>query len=131
MRVIKTGLPETGAPLSWAVEREGILYTAQVPIHPDGSIETGAFQKQARLVMDNLAMTLEAAGGGLSDLAQVIIYLTDASDVATMNAVYADYIAPPYPNRATLIIKALAIPGARVEIVAHAHIPREPAAARA
>ena len=39
-----------------------------------------------------------------------------------MNAVYRAYFEPPYPNRATVVVAALLIPGANIEIVAHAHI---------
>jgi len=125
MRVIETGLPDTGAAFSWAVERDGIVYTAQVPIREGGEIETGAFGDQARLTLENLKATLRAAGIGPGDLTQVVIYLTDVANVEEMNEIYADFISPPYPNRATLIVSALAVPGMCVEILAHAHLPSE------
>ena len=38
---VETGLPRFPAPLEWAVVSDGIIYTVQVPIKADGSIETG------------------------------------------------------------------------------------------
>jgi hypothetical protein len=40
-----------------------------------------------------------------------------------MNAVYAPYFSEPYPNRA-VFVTGLVVPGARIEIVAYAHIGR-------
>ena len=40
-----------------------------------------------------------------------------------MNAVYAKSFSKPYPNRATIIAQ-LMVPGARIEILAYAHIGR-------
>src|SRR5262249_30239629 len=62
-QVIKTHLPGDEAPIEWAVSADGILYTAQIPIRSDGSIETGDIGKQADLTFDNLKRSLEAAGG--------------------------------------------------------------------
>ncbi len=53
-KVIKTHLPGEEAPIEWAVSADGILYTAQIPIRADGSIETGDIAKQADLTFTNL-----------------------------------------------------------------------------
>ena len=75
-KVIKTHLPGEEAPIEWAVSADGILYTAQIPIRADGSIETGDITKQADLTFTNLMRTLEAAGGSPADVTQVLVYLT-------------------------------------------------------
>ena len=41
-----------------------------------------------------------------------------------MNAVYAEYFQKPFPNRATIVAQ-LMVPGARIEIVAYAHVGRK------
>ena len=120
-QAVKSGLPAPGAPIEWATIAGGVLYTAQIPIRADGSIETGDIAAQARLTFDNLKRTLQAAGGGLDDVAQVLIYLPDPKDFAGMNAVYGEYFGKPYPNRATIVAQ-LMVPGARIEIVAYAHV---------
>lgn len=120
-KAVKSGLPVPTAPIEWATLANGILYTAQIPIKPDGSIESGDIVTQTRLTFDNLKKTLKAAGGSLDDVAQVLVYLPDPKDFPGMNAVYAEYFAKPYPNRATIVAQ-LMVPGARIEIVAYAHV---------
>jgi 2-iminobutanoate/2-iminopropanoate deaminase len=122
--VIKTHLPGDGAPIEWAVTADGVLYTAQIPIREDGEIETGPISRQADLTFANLKRTLEAAGGSLDDVTQVLVYLTDKQDFEGMNAVYRQYFSKPYPNRATVIVAGLMVPGAVIEIVAYAHLKR-------
>ena len=120
----KTHLPSEDAPLEWAVTADGILYTAHVPLRADGSIEDGPIERQAEVTFDNLKRTLEAAGGALDDVTQVLIYLTDPAVFQGMNAVYRRFFAKPYPNRATVIVAGLMVPGAVIEIVAYAHLKR-------
>lgn len=120
-RAVETGLPKVGRPLEWATIANGVLYTTQLPIKADGSFDTGDIERQTELTLNNLQKTLEAAGGTMDDITQVIVYLSDARDFDAMNAVYARYFSEPYPNRATLIGN-LVIPGVRVEMIAYAHI---------
>lgn len=118
---VKTHLPKVSAPLEWATTADGVLYTAQIPNREDGSIETGDISVQAELTLDNLRRTVEAAGGSMDDVTQVLVYLPDKADFPGMNAAYAKAFKPPYPNRAT-IIADLMVPGAKIEIVAYAHV---------
>jgi len=118
---VKTHLPAVSAPLEWATTADGILYTAQIPNREDGSIETGDIRVQAQLTLDNLRRTVEAAGGSMADVTQVLVYLPDPLDFAGMNEIYAKAFQPPYPNRAT-IVASLMVPGARIEVVAYAHV---------
>jgi enamine deaminase RidA (YjgF/YER057c/UK114 family) len=120
---VKTGLPAPSAPIEWATIADGVLYTAQIPLKPDGSIETGDIGAQTELTLENLKRTVKAAGGGMADVAQVLVYLPDAKDFPGMNAVYRRYFPEPFPNRATIVAQ-LMVPGARIEIVAYAHIGR-------
>jgi len=121
---VKTHLPSEEAPLEWAVTADGILYTAHVPLRADGSIEDGSIERQAEVTFDNLKRTLEAAGGSLDNVTQVLVYLTDPAVFQGMNAVYRRFFAKPYPNRATVIVAGLMVPGAVIEIVAYAHLKR-------
>ena len=122
--VVKTHLPGEDAPIEWAVTADGILYTAQIPIRTDGSIETGDIEKQADLTFDNLKKTVAAAGGTLADVTQVLVYLTGKEHFVKMNEVYRRYFSKPYPNRATVIVAGLMVPGAVIEIVAYAHLKK-------
>ena len=120
-QAVKTHLPSDRAPIEWATTADGILYTAQIPIREDGSIETGDITKQATLTLENLKRTVEAAGGTMDDVTQVLVHLTTKDAFAGMNAVYEKFFRKPHPNRAT-VISGLMVPGALIEIVAYAHI---------
>lgn len=126
---VKTHLPAVSSPLEWATTADGILYTAQIPNREDGSIETGDIRAQAELTLSNLRRTVEAAGGSMDDVTQVLVYLPDPSDFAGMNEVYARSFKRPYPNRATIVAN-LMVPGAKIEVVAYAHVGGRAAAAR-
>ena len=119
-KAVKSGLPVPSAPIEWATLANGILYTAQIPIKSDGSIETGDIATQTRLTLDNLKKTLKAAGGSLDDVAQVLVYLPDPR-IPGHECGLCEYFGKPYPNRATIVAQ-LMVPGARIEIVAYAHI---------
>jgi 2-iminobutanoate/2-iminopropanoate deaminase len=124
-QVVSTGLPlDPAAPIEWAVAADNVLYTAQIPIREDGSIETGDIAAQADLTFANLERTLRAAGGTLEDVTQVLVYLTDKTAFQGMNEVYRRYFKKPYPNRATVLVAGLMVPGAVIEIVAYAHLKR-------
>jgi enamine deaminase RidA (YjgF/YER057c/UK114 family) len=119
---VDTGLSQLKAPLEWATIAGGVLYTAQVPIKSDGSIEKGDAVAQVDQTLRNLKQTMEAAGGSMDDVTQCVVYLTDAKHGSALNEVWPRYFKAPYPNRATVIVTALVVPGIVVEVVAHAHI---------
>ena len=116
--------------MEWATRAGDLLFTAHIPIRPDGTIETGDIRTQTTLTLANLAQALAAAGLSRRDVTQVVVYLTDINDRDGYNAVYRDFFAPPYPNRATVIAAGLAVPGMRIEMVVHA-VASKPARAAA
>lgn len=120
--IVDTGLPALAQPFSWAVKASGLLFTAHGPVRPDGSIDTGAIEDQARLTFANLRRAVEAAGGRLDDVTQVLIYMTDVQDMPRIDAVYREFFAAPYPNRSSMGVSGLVVPGMRIEIVAYAAI---------
>jgi enamine deaminase RidA (YjgF/YER057c/UK114 family) len=120
-KAVATGLKRAKSPFEWATLANGILYTAQVPVRADGSIEVGDIARQTALTLDNLKRTVVAAGGTMADVTQVLVYLPHPGDFAGMNAVYRRYFPRPFPNRATVVANLMA-PGARIEIVAYAHV---------
>ena len=126
--VIDCGLPALAQPFSWAVRGAGLLFTAHGPVRQDGSIDTGPIESQARLTFANLQRAIQAAGGSLSDVTQVLIYMLDISDMKAIDAVYREFFVPPYPNRSCMAIAGLVVPGMKLEIVAYAAItPVQPA----
>ncbi len=120
--VIDTGLPVSRAPLEWATLANGALYTAQIPIDTNGKVVEGGAAAQARQTLENLKQTMVAAGGSMDDITQVLIYVTATEHLAPVNKVYAEYFTAPYPNRAAMVISALAREEMWVEMIVYAHI---------
>ena len=121
---VRTGLAPEPAPFSHAVTANGILFTAHLPIRPDGSAETGSATEQAELALSNLKHAVEAAGATLDDVAQVILYITRTEDKPAIDEVYARYFRRPYPSRACIVVAGLVVPGTRIEVLAYAAMPQ-------
>jgi enamine deaminase RidA (YjgF/YER057c/UK114 family) len=122
-KYVDSPLTAPNAPLNWAVTAPAgeMFYAAHLSFGPDGYVD-GTIEEQTRQTMENIKGSIEAAGGTMADIAQCLIYLTDAGDAAGMNKVYGEYFSDPYPNRATVVVAALLVPEAKVEIVAYAHL---------
>lgn len=120
--VVKTGLLPSTAPVNGTVRAGNVIYSVQVARdQTTGKTVAGGIEEQMRQTLKNLKQAIEAGGGTLEDVAQVIIYLTRKSDFDGMNKVYKEFFQQPYPSRATVIADLMG-ENALVEIVAHAHV---------
>lgn len=122
-QAVETGLSPETAPYSHAVVANGMLFTAHLPIRPDGSVETGSASAQTELALSNLKKAVEAAGATLDDVAQVVLYITRIEDKPAIDQVYSRYFRRPYPSRACIVVSGLAVPGTRIEVLAYAAVP--------
>jgi reactive intermediate/imine deaminase len=109
--------PQAIGTYSQAVQAGKTVYlSGQVPLDPTtGQLVTGDFHAEVRQIFENLSNVAQAAGGALSDLVRVGVYLTDLNDFTKLNEVMAQYLKAPYPARSTIQVSALPR-GARVEI---------------
>jgi len=109
--------PAAIGPYSQAVRVGNTVYlSGQIPLLPaTGVMLEGNVEAQARQVFDNMQAVCRAAGGSLSDIARLGIFLTDLGDFAAVNAVMAEYFTAPYPARSTVQVSALPR-GAQVEV---------------
>ena len=101
---------------------DGIAYIAGMTAR-----ESDDVYGQATRIFEKIKRLIESAGGTMADVTQVLVYLPDPADFPGMNAVYQRHFPKPYPNRATIIAK-LMVAGARIEIVAYAHVGKAGAA---
>jgi 2-iminobutanoate/2-iminopropanoate deaminase len=86
----------------------------QVPGKSD--LVAGGFEEQARQAMENLKAAVEAAGSKMERVVKCSAFLTEASDFAAFNATYMKYFPTDPPARSTVIVKALVLAGAKIEI---------------
>jgi enamine deaminase RidA (YjgF/YER057c/UK114 family) len=77
---------------------------------------------EARLVMERLKRTLEAAGGTMDDLVSVQVFCSDIAQYDTFNKVYASFFKAKHPARAFIGSGPLLF-GARFEVQAVAVKP--------
>lgn len=109
--------PKAIGPYSQAVKANGFVYTSgQIPLDPaTGELLQGDFDAMVRRVFANLGAVLTEAGSSFSKVVKATVYLTDMSDFAAMNAVYASTFGDHKPSRTTVAVAALP-KGARIEI---------------
>lgn len=110
-------LPPPVGPFSPAIQYGDLLFmSGQVGIDPgSGKLAEGGIEAQTEQVLRNLKILLEACNKKLDDAVRVGVYVTDMSQFARMNAVYAKHFAQPFPARTTIGVAALPL-GALVEI---------------
>jgi 2-iminobutanoate/2-iminopropanoate deaminase len=73
-------------------------------------------EAEAKLVMDAIQRTVEAAGMGMDDIVSVQVFCTDVSNYEAFNGVYRTYFHGDYPARAFLGSGKLLF-GARYEVM--------------
>jgi 2-iminobutanoate/2-iminopropanoate deaminase len=119
----KAPAPFQGAPYSQAVVHGDLVFAAgQIGVDPaTGQVVEGGIEAQTDRAMKNLAAVLEAAGSSLANALNVSIFIVDFADFPAMNEVYATYVGPEFPARATVQIAGLPS-GALVEIALVAHM---------
>ncbi len=117
-QIIKTDkAPQAIGTYSQAVKCGKTVYlSGQIPLVPETmELIEGDMATQIRRVLDNLNAVAEAAGGRLTDIAKLNVFLTDLTHFPTVNTVMAEYFAEPYPARAAIGVAALP-KGAQVEM---------------
>ena len=116
--------PNAIGPYSQAVRVGDTVYlSGQIPLDPQTmELVEGDIGARARRVFDNLAAVMEEAGGSLSDIVKLTIYLVDLEQFGQVNEVMAEYFDAPFPSRATIAVAALPT-GAPIEVEAVAHLP--------
>jgi 2-iminobutanoate/2-iminopropanoate deaminase len=110
--------PKAIGPYSQAIKTGNLLFlSGSLPFDPAGKADYSKLDvtTQTRRVIDNIALTLSAAGLTLDDVVSATVYVTDVNDFAAVNAVYATYFKPPYPARTFVEVSNL-LRGVKVEI---------------
>lgn len=109
--------PRPIGPYSQAVQYGNLVFSSgQIPIDPtNGELVTGDIAKETEQVFANLAAVLAAAGTELGRAVKTTVFLTDMSQFAKVNEVYARHFREPFPARSTIQVAALP-KGVSVEI---------------
>ena len=113
-----TGAPAAIGPYSQATVAGGrtVYCSGQIALDPSTQeLVTGDIQAEADQVLRNLQAVLEAAGASLNHVVKTTVFLSDMSQYAAVNEVYARYFSESRPARAAVAVAGLP-KGVRVEI---------------
>ncbi len=101
--------PKAVGTYSQAVKVGSTVYlSGQIPLVPESMIlHEGDMAAHIRQVLDNLQAVAQAAGGDLTDIVKLNIYLTDMEHFALVNEIMAEYFQEPYPARAAIGVASL------------------------
>ncbi len=94
-----------------------VFVSGQLPLGADGKIVGYTPKDQARKSLDNMRLTLTAAGLGMENVVKTTIFLQDMDDFGAVNEVYAEHFSEPFPARSTVQVARLP-KDVRVEIEA-------------
>ncbi|GGF50485.1 enamine deaminase RidA [Azorhizobium oxalatiphilum] len=104
--IVTPSAPPPAGTYSQAMEASGtfLFLSGQTPRLPDGTrLKDRPFEEDIHQVMRNLTAVAEAAGYNLkTDCVKVLAYLTDLSNKAVFDRVYAEYIGNPPPARSVV-----------------------------
>jgi 2-iminobutanoate/2-iminopropanoate deaminase len=104
--------PAAIGPYSQAIRLGNLIFTAgQGGIDPaTQQVVAGGIAEQTARTLENLKAVLESAGSSLAQVVKATVFLKDMNDFASMNAVYAKYLAPEgilAPARTTVEVARL------------------------
>ena len=98
--------PEKGAtpkgPYSPGIVVDGttLYVSAQGPFDPEtGEVVGTSFEEQVEQVFENLNVIVEDAGGTLSDVVKLTVFITDWAHFGPMNEICLRWFSEPYPAR--------------------------------
>jgi reactive intermediate/imine deaminase len=102
---------------SQAVKAGDTVYlSGQIPLDAETmTLVEGDMTVQATTIFNNMKAVAVAAGGGLHQIVKLTVFLTDLTELATVNEVMMRYFQMPYPARTSIQVAALP-KGAAIEI---------------
>lgn len=103
--------PKAVGTYSQAVKAGNTVYlSGQIGLDPVSQLLVDGFEAQTHQVFKNLRAVCQAAGGELSDVVKLNIFVVDLAHFAKLNEIMGQYFSEPYPARAA--VQAAALPKA-------------------
>lgn len=123
MKTVSTDkAPAAIGPYSQAKICGDLVFTSgQIPVDPETSqIDGDTIEQQTHRACKNIAKLLKAAGSDINNVVKTVCFLSDISNFAAFNMVYAQYFTSA-PARSCVAVKDIP-KGALVEIEAIAEL---------
>lgn len=108
--VVNTKLaPAAIGPYSQAIVAGDMVFTSgQIPLSAETGLVVGDdVSAQAVQALDNLKAVLAGAGCGLDDVVKTTVFITDMSQFALVNEIYAKYFTEKAPARSCVEVSKL------------------------
>jgi len=126
-RIRRVSSPEVPdpPPRTWSncLVVDGVAYVAgMVARGKDGKVALGDEYEQAKVIFAKIRHLLEAAGGAVSDVVKVTIFVTDITQREKVWRARAEVFSGDFPASTLVQVAALAEPAIKVEIEAIAHL---------
>ena len=100
--------PKAIGPCSQAVLVDDTLYVSgNIPVNPATGDVADGIVNQSKQVFENMKAVLNEAGMGFENVVKTTAFLTDLSNFATFNEIYASYFVAPYPARSCVEVSKL------------------------
>lgn len=109
MKIISTNAaPAAIGPYSQAIDTGTFVYASgQLPINPATGVMPEGIKEQTAQSLANVKAILAEAGLTLANVVKTTVFLSDMSNFAAMNEVYAENFSAPFPARSAVAVKEL------------------------
>ena len=124
VRAISPKVPEP-APRTWSnsLVVNGIAYVAGMTARGEGgNMPEGDEYEQAKIIFAKIRSLVEVAGGAMTDVVKVTIFVTDITQREKVWRARTEFFTGDFPVSTLVQVAALAEPALSVEIDAIAHI---------
>ena len=101
--------PAAVGPYSQAMDcGEFVFCSGQSPLGPEtGLLVEGGIEEQARQMFANIKAVLNAAGLDFANVVKTTVFMTDLTQFATLNGIYAQYFPENPPARSCVEVSSL------------------------
>lgn len=100
--------PKAIGPYSQAVLVDDTLYVSgNIPVNPSTGDVADGIVNQSKQVFENMKAVLNEAGMDFENVVKTTAFLTDLSNFATFNEIYASYFVARYPARSCVEVSKL------------------------
>ena len=113
----RTVIPNTGSSgtLSGAIRVGDILYmSGQLPARGQDADTT--IQGQTRSTLNKIKAIVDSAGAKMENVVKCTVFLVNGADFNGMNQAYREFWPKEPPTRSTIVVAALVVPNAKLEI---------------
>ncbi len=101
--------PQAIGPYSQAIKVDKLIFSSgQIGLRPgESSLCSVDFSDQAKQIFDNLLAIAQEAGGDLSNVIKLTIFLQNLANFSELNEIMESYFVVPFPARSTVQVAKL------------------------